>query len=84
MGSGATPELFLVYSDGSGVESYRCDHGTARWEGTQLASGDVVFTHGATLAKFTSSLAAEERIVAPRAEYAGAIAETEMCIRDRL
>jgi hypothetical protein len=76
LGSGATPELFLVYSDGSGVESYRCDHGNARWGGTQLASGDVVFTHGATLAKFTSSLAAEERIVAPRAEYAGAIAET--------
>ena len=27
LGSGNTPELFLVYSDGSGVESYRCDHG---------------------------------------------------------
>ena len=42
----STPELFLVYSDGSGVESYRCDHGRARWGGKQLASGDVVFTHG--------------------------------------
>jgi hypothetical protein len=41
-----------------------------------LASGDVVFTHGATLARFISPLAAEERIVAPHAEYAGAIAET--------
>ena len=76
LGSGSTPELFLVYSDGSGVESYRCDHGTARWGGTQLASGDVVFTHGGSLARFTSPLAAEARIVAPRAEYAGAIAET--------
>jgi hypothetical protein len=76
LGSGSTPELFLVYSDGSGVESYRCDHGTARWGGTQLASGDVVFTHGATLARFTSPLPAEERVMAPRAEYAGAIAET--------
>ncbi len=27
LGSGSTPELYLVYSDGSGVESYRCDHG---------------------------------------------------------
>jgi len=54
----------------------RCDHGTARWGGTQLISGDVVFTHGATMAKFTSPLAKEESIVAPRAEYAGAIAET--------
>jgi len=71
-----TPELFLVYSDGSGVESYRCDHGKARWGGKQLASGDVVFTHGATLARFTSPLAHEAPIAAPLANYAGAIAET--------
>jgi hypothetical protein len=77
LGSGATPELFLVYSDGSGVESYRFDHGVARWGGKQLASGDVIFTHGSSLARFTSPLAHEERISAPRAEFAGAIAETE-------
>jgi hypothetical protein len=76
LGTGATPELYLVYSDGSGVESYRCDHGAARWGGKQFASGDVVFTHGAAMARFTSPLATEARIVAPRAEYAGAIAET--------
>jgi hypothetical protein len=76
LGAGATPELFLVYSDGSGVESYRCDHGRARWGGKQLASGDVVFTHGNSLARFTSPLAHESPIAAPRAEYAGAIAET--------
>ncbi len=76
LGSGSTPELFLVYSDGSGVESYRCDHGSARWGGHQLASGDVVFTHGATLARFTSALANEARISAPRADYAGGIVET--------
>ncbi|MGO9434546.1 MAG: hypothetical protein ACLP00_09635 [Terracidiphilus sp.] len=77
LGSGAVPELFLVYSDGSGVESYRCDHGVARWGGKQLASGDVVFTHGSSLARFTSPLAHEERISAPSAEYTGAIVETE-------
>lgn len=76
LGLGSTPELFLVYSDGSGVESYRCDHGAARWGGHQLNSGDVVFTHGTTMARFTSPLAAEAKIVAPRAEYSGAIAET--------
>jgi hypothetical protein len=76
LGSGSTPELFLVYSDGSGVESYRCDHGTARWGGHQLASGDVVFSHGASLARFTSPLAREEHIDAPRADYAGGIVET--------
>jgi hypothetical protein len=41
-----------------------------------LASGDVVFTHGGSLARFTSPLAHEASIAAPRAEYAGAIAET--------
>jgi len=76
LGEGSTPELFLVYSDGSGVESYRCDHGRARWGGKQLASGDVVFTHGTSLARFTSPLAHEAPIAAPHAEFAGAIAET--------
>jgi hypothetical protein len=79
LGSGSTPEMFRVYSDGSGVESYRCDHGTVpgngRWGGRQLASGDVVFTHGGSLARFTSPLAHEERIKAPQGEYAGGIAE---------
>ena len=76
LGNGSTPELYLVYSDGSGVESYRCDHGAARWGGTQLASGDVVFTHGNSLGRFTSALAHEAVVSAPRAEFAGAIAET--------
>lgn len=76
LGSGSTPELFLVYSDGSGVESYRCDHGVARWGGRQLQSGDVVFTHGDGLARFTSPLKNEAHIAAPHAQYSGAIAET--------
>ncbi|MGB8260828.1 MAG: hypothetical protein WCE75_10780 [Terracidiphilus sp.] len=76
LGAGKTAEMFLVYSDGSGLESYRCDHGAARWAGRQMASGDVVFTHGASLARFASPLAREAAIAAPRAEFAGAIAET--------
>jgi hypothetical protein len=76
LGTGSTPELYLVYSDGSGVESYRCDHGAHRWGGHQLDSGDVVFTHGATLARFTSPLAHEARVAAPASDYAGAIAQT--------
>jgi hypothetical protein len=76
LGEGATPEMYLVYSDGSGVESYRCDHGSARWGGHQLESGDVVFTHGATLARFTSPQAHEMPVAAPRADYAGDIVET--------
>jgi hypothetical protein len=64
-----------MYSDGSGVESYRCDHGRARWGGHQLASGDVIFTHGATLARFSSPLAHEAAVAAPRGEFAGGMAE---------
>jgi hypothetical protein len=77
MSRGAVPELFLVYSDGSGIESYRCDHGSARWGGVQLASGDVVFTHGSRLARFTSPLDAEAAVAAPRAEYAGIAVEAK-------
>ena len=76
LGEGSTPEMFLVYADGSGVESVRCDHGRARWGGIQLASGDVVFTHGKSLARFSSAVANEVQVPAPRGEYAGAIAET--------
>jgi hypothetical protein len=75
LGSAALSELYLVYADGSGVEAYRCDHGRARWGGTQLASGDIVFTHGTSLARFTSPLAHEVLVAAPHAEYAGSLAE---------
>ena len=80
LGSGSKPELYLTYSDGSGVESYRCDHQQAedygRWGGHQLASGDLLFTHGRSLALFTPSSADEVAIHAPQAEYDGGIAET--------
>ena len=65
LGAGAAPEMFLVYADGSGVESVRCDHGLAREHGRQLADGDIVFTHGPRLARFTSALANEASIAAP-------------------
>ena len=80
LGAGATPELFLVYSDGSGVESYRCDHPAnaagARWGGRQLKSGDVVFTHGGSLARFSSPLAHEEQDRSSARRVCGRIAET--------
>ena len=71
-----TPEIYLVYADGSGVESYRCDHGRGRWGARQLTTGDVVFTHGTALGRFSSPLAHEAPVAAPVAQYAGSIAET--------
>jgi len=75
------PELYTVYSDGSGVESYRCDHGQARHSGKQVASGDIVFASGSgpsgsRLGRFTSARAQEVPIAAPAGEYAGDGAET--------
>ena len=75
LGSSGRPEIYAIYSDGSGIESYRCDHGTARYSGKQLASGDIVFTHGPTLARFTSPLANEVSIQSPTGEYGGDVLE---------
>lgn len=77
LGSGSkTPELYTVYSDGSGVQSYRCDHEKGRYAGRQVSSGDIVFSEGDTLARFTSARAEEQAIAAPKGEYAGDVAET--------
>ena len=76
LGSEATSEIYTVYSDGSGVESYRCDHGTVRHSGRQVSSGDVVFTSSHGLARFTSARAQQLRVLAPAGEYAGEVVET--------
>jgi hypothetical protein len=76
LGTTGAPELYTVYSDGSGVESYRCDHGKARHSGKQVASSDIVFASGSGLGRFTSALSEEVHISAPAGEYAGDIAET--------
>ena len=87
LGEGTAPEMFLVYSDGSGVESVRCDHPDAaksagRAHGHEIAfdsgvarAGDIVFADGKGLARFTSALANESPVAAPAAQYAGDVAE---------
>lgn len=75
-GPDGTPELYTVYSDGSGVESYRCDHGNAHYAGKQVSSDDIVFASSLGLSRFTSALAHEIRIAAPTGEYSGDVAET--------
>jgi len=75
LGARSSMELYTVYSDGSGVESYRCDHGRARHSGKEVDSGDVVFVSNRGLARFTSALAHEAEIPVPAGEYAGDVAE---------
>ena len=76
LGTDGSPELYTVYSDGSGVESYRCDHGQARHSGKQFASGDIVFAYRSGLGRFVSALAHEVRIPAPAGDYAGDVIES--------
>ena len=71
MGSGTSPEIYTVYSDGSGVEAYRCDHGRKRQAGKQAPSGDIVFASAHGLGRFTSALAGEVDLSAPAGEFAG-------------
>ncbi len=74
-GVGVT-ELYTVYTDGSGVEAVRCDHGKARHAAHQVASGDIVFAAANGLGRFNSAQASEIGIPAPEGELAGPIAET--------
>jgi len=74
MGTGTSPEIYTVYSDGSGVESYRCNHGARRQGGKQNLAGDIVFASGNGLARFTSALAHEVDLEPPSGEFAGDVA----------
>ncbi|HUD98439.1 MAG TPA: hypothetical protein VMR62_02625 [Bryobacteraceae bacterium] len=72
----ADGDLYTVYPDGSGVESYRCEHGVTRHSGRQLASRDIAFTTGKGFARFTAARATQTGGVPVRAgELAGPLAE---------
>jgi hypothetical protein len=64
-----------VYSDGSGVEAYRCDHVPRRQAGKQAISGDILFASEHGLGRFTSAVAHEIDLSAPAGEFAGDVVE---------
>jgi len=68
-------DLYTVYPDGTGVETIRCDHGPQRANGHQAASGDVIFSVGERLARFTPALAGQTDVPQPNLEAAGPGAE---------
>lgn len=76
LGTDGPPEIYTVYPDGSGTESYRCQHGVARHNARQGSSGDIVFAAARGLARFTSARSQELSIAAPPGEYTGDIVET--------
>jgi hypothetical protein len=73
--SGPVRELYTVYSDGSGVEAYRCDHGRDRHDARQITSRDLIFVSGTGLAKFTPALAHGVDLAAPPNDFSGGLAE---------
>jgi len=75
-GDSPVHDLYTVYPDGSGVETYRCDHGVSRHAGRELASGDIVFVTSKGFARFTSAWATQLNIgLARGGEFAGPLAE---------
>jgi hypothetical protein len=75
LGTGAKAELYTVYTDGSGVESYRCDHGADRHSGKQNNSGDIVFVSANSLSRFTSPIANADPITTPKGQFAGDVVQ---------
>jgi hypothetical protein len=69
-------DLYTVYTDGSGVETRRCDHGPDRHSAAELASGDTIFQTGTGLARFTSARAGQMELTLPQGQYVGPVAET--------
>jgi hypothetical protein len=67
----AARDLFTVYLDGSGVETYRCDHRHDRSAGLESSSGDIIFVAGGQLARFTSARAIEMSYRALAGEFGG-------------
>jgi hypothetical protein len=70
-------DLYTVYTDGSSVETRRCDHGPDRHSAAELASGDLIFQSAAGLARFTSARAGQLDLALPKGQYAGPVAEGE-------
>jgi Hydrazine synthase alpha subunit middle domain len=77
LGTGSTPEIYTVYSDGSGVESYRCDHGASHHAATETSDGDILFSSPHGIARFTSARAQQVNVSAPAGDYSGGLAETQ-------
>ena len=68
-------EIYTVYSDGTGVETIRCDHTADRYTPAQVASGDIVFVSNGKLGRFTSARAVQMDVTQAPGEYLGPVGE---------
>jgi hypothetical protein len=75
--TGGPRDLYTVRADGSGVQTYRCDHRGDRRTGRQISSGDIVFETAGQFTRFPSSRAVALAIDTglPAGDFAGPVAE---------
>lgn len=70
-------DLYTVFTDGSGVEARRCDHGPDRHSASELDTGDTIFQTGSALARFSAARAGQLDLALPKGEFAGPVAQVE-------
>src|ERR1035441_7033969 len=70
-------DLYTVYTDGSGVETRRCDHGPDPHSAAQLRPGASIFPSDTGVARFTSARAGQMDVALPKGQYVGPVAELE-------
>ena len=76
--SSSTPrDLYTVFTDGSGVETRRCDHGPDRHSAAELDSGDLIFQTGSRFARFTSARSGQLDLTLPKGQFVGPVAEVQ-------
>ena len=73
----AARELYTVFTDGSGVETRRCDHGPDRHSAVELETGDLIFQTGSGFARFSSARAGQLDVALPKGQLVGPVAEVE-------
>lgn len=64
-------DIYTLYSDGSGIETVRCDHAGPRRNARQVDNGDIVFEAARGFGRFTSALASALPVSASAAPQPG-------------
>jgi hypothetical protein len=75
--SAGVREIYTVFTDGSGVETHRCDHGPDRHSAAELESGDLIFQTGSRFARFSSARAGQLDLALPKGQFVGPVVEIQ-------
>lgn len=69
------PELYTVYSDGTGGEAVRCDHAKAHRFPSESSSGNLLFAGGEGIAQFSPASPALQTVRSLRGEIGSPLVE---------